>query len=127
MGSGSLMEKRLFIAVMLSIAFLFGWAALLPRIFPELARSKKAAAERSSQTASPATSTSTAVPAEGAQQVAAPVGPPPRVAEPKTQTSGPPPALQQASQIEEVVIDMPEYVARFTNRGAQMTSFKLKQ
>ena len=30
------MEKRLFLAVFLSIAFLFGWGALAPRIFPGL-------------------------------------------------------------------------------------------
>ncbi|HEY0789020.1 MAG TPA: membrane protein insertase YidC, partial [Thermoanaerobaculia bacterium] len=63
------MEKRLFLAVFLSIAFLFAWGALAPRLFPELARKPAPTAAKPSE--GPATST--AAPARGA----APASPPP--------------------------------------------------
>ena len=119
------MEKRLFIAVMLSIAFLFAWAALLPRFFPQLAKAKKTAAERPAPVAPPSPSTTSAG-TEG-PQTSGSIQPDPPGVKPATrmpETSRP---AQQASQIEEIEIKRPEYTARFSNRGAQLISFKLLQ
>src|SRR5687768_12169814 len=114
------MEKRLFIAVMLSVAFLFAWAALLPRVFPELARAKQ-------KPAAPATSTNPAPATSSAPDPSVTVPPPGQPVPPAPAASVPTVPLQSAAGVRETVIDRPEFVARFTNRGAQMTSFKLKQ
>jgi YidC/Oxa1 family membrane protein insertase len=111
------MEKRLFLAVFLSIAFLFGWGALAPRIFPGL---RQAPPEP--------TATTTAAPSEtGLQstdtaQSAAPRPVPPVAATP---SSGPQVAPVSAGRIENPEIQSDIWRARFTNRGAQLVSFSL--
>jgi YidC/Oxa1 family membrane protein insertase len=112
------MEKRIFIAIVISVAFLWIWAALAPRLFPELAKPKD-----------PPTTTSPirVVPASGqpakAAETAAPrqespsQQPPPRVVEPVGATS-----------IVRTVVECPElFTATFSNRGAQLISFKLEK
>ena len=32
------MEKRIFLAILISLALLWGWAALAPKLFPELVK-----------------------------------------------------------------------------------------
>ncbi|HEY2828812.1 MAG TPA: membrane protein insertase YidC [Thermoanaerobaculia bacterium] len=100
------MEKRIFIAVVISIAFLALWSAVIPKLFPELL--KKPA---------PVTKTVTPKPAIAAQKSApAPVATPVIThAEPVAGTT-----LQQS------VVDTPEFTAVFSNRGAELVSFKLK-
>jgi YidC/Oxa1 family membrane protein insertase len=101
------MEKRIFIAVVISIAFLALWSAVIPKLFPDLL--KKPA---------PVTKAVTPKPAVAAQKSAAmPVPATPVIthAEPVAGTT-----LQQS------VVDMPEFTAAFSNRGAELVSFKLK-
>lgn len=107
------MEKRLFLAVLISIAFLWAWGALAPRFFPELF--KKPASEQKAVTPK-ASSPSTATAVSGSSAPAVPaVEPAPSVVEPVAATS------QIVSTIDE-----PAFTAKFSNAGAQLVSFKLK-
>ena len=102
------MEKRIFIAIVISIAVLFGWAAIAPRLFPELARKPEPAktSTAAKTTTAPSTATTPTAPA-----LAAPV------------TSAAPVA---ATARQNVVVETNDYRAVFTNRGAQLISFQLK-
>ena len=110
------MEKRIFVAIAVSVAFLWAWAALAPRLFPELAKQKPAVASSkqsaaktttaSPSAAAPATSPALVKPAAAAPVVAQPVA---------------------ATRAEDVVVETDHYIARFTNRGAQLVSFQLKR
>lgn len=104
------MEKRIFLAILISIGFLWLWAIIAPRLFPELAKKP--------EPVKPAvTATSTAAPVRpGATPVPATIAPAP------AGTAAP----VAAQQVQRTVVDMPEYTAVFTNRGAQLVSFKLK-
>jgi len=110
------MEKRIFLAVVISIALLAVWSMVLPKFFPELAR--KPEPVKPAVTATTATSTNPAIPATGtlAPSTAAPQEPAaPVVATPVA-----------ADRVQTTTIDAPEYTAVLTNRGAQLLSFKLK-
>lgn len=113
------MEKRIFLAVLISIALLVGWSVLIPKFFPELVKKPappKAAATTTtvtgtstpSSTAASTTATSTSAPAPASIAAATPATP---VAAERAQTT---------------VIDDPQFRAVFTNRGAQLISFQLK-
>ncbi len=114
------MEKRLFLAVFLSIAFLFAWGALAPRFFPELAR--KPVAKTAKGDERPAAATSAAAP-PSAQPTASPATQPPpaRIAAP----AGAPAETITAPLEERVVVQSEIYRAEFSNRGAQLISFQL--
>ncbi|HEX8411095.1 MAG TPA: membrane protein insertase YidC [Thermoanaerobaculia bacterium] len=107
------MEKRIFLAVVISIALLAAWSMVLPKFFPELAKKPEPV-----KPAVTATTTNPAIPSTGtiaptttvAEEPAAPV-----VATPVA-----------AASVQISTVDMPEYTAVFTNRGAQLISFKLK-
>ncbi|HUP48347.1 MAG TPA: membrane protein insertase YidC [Thermoanaerobaculia bacterium] len=109
------MEKRIFVAIAISIAFLWLWAAIAPRIFPELAQPEapeRPRAERSRETLTPAPQTT----------------PPPADPEPAVVAAPPQPVTPVAAEIEQrTVVDTPEFIARFSNRGAQLVSFRLKR
>lgn len=105
------MEKRIFLAIVISIALLWGWAALAPKLFPELAK-KPAPAKPAIE------KTTTAVPsAAPAPAKAATV---PAIVPAAT-------APVQAERVLLTVIDKPEYTAVLSNRGAELVSFKLKK
>jgi len=118
------MEKRLFIAIICSIVFLIGWGALAPKFFPGLARkvpeAKTSQSPRTTTTTTGSAATSTAnVPSS-----------------PSTPSTGAPAAAAvsaissrpvSAGSHRDVVVDAPDYTARFSNRGAQLVSFKLKR
>jgi YidC/Oxa1 family membrane protein insertase len=117
------MEKRLFIAVLLSIAFLAVWAKLAPRFFPELVKPQPAAG---------VTSAKAPVPSAPAPAVATTASVAPPVA---TSTMAPVAAAAvPAANVPSVAadrlivstIDTKEFTARFSNRGAQLVSFQLK-
>jgi YidC/Oxa1 family membrane protein insertase len=107
------MEKRIFAAIVISVAFLWIWAYFAPKLFPELAKPKPAAtsplkAAAAKPAATPAaTRTSATHPASISTPPAAPIAP--------------------AGAAAVVVTDVKteDYVARFSNRGAQLISFKL--
>ena len=107
------MEKRIFLAIVISIAFLWGWAALAPKLFPELAKKPAPAA-----TKPPVEKTTTEVPsAKPAPAQATTVTAAPAVA-----------AARVAAETEKrTIIDKPEYTAVLSNRGAQLISFQLKK
>jgi len=114
------MEKRIFAAVVISIAVLFIWSGLIvPKYFPQLVK-KPVPAQEQTQTV-PAgtaprgtTATTTAVPVAGSPAVSAhPVTAP--VLVPVAGT-----ALQTST------VDTPDFVAQFSNRGAELVSFRLK-
>ncbi|MGA7614950.1 MAG: membrane protein insertase YidC [Thermoanaerobaculia bacterium] len=119
------MEKRLFIAVLLSIALLFAWGALLPKFFPELAKQKEAAQK--------ASSTATQAPASGSAAPPSATAPPPGTTAPVTASSASSPAPVSATPQEaiqaagprEATVKKPAYEARFSNRGGQLTTFLL--
>src|SRR5512140_426662 len=107
------MVKRLFLAVLISIAFLWAWGALAPRFFPVLV--KKPAAEQKAVTPKTAPSTAPKSPDGTAQ--------PPSTTQPET-----PAAVEPVAATSQVVtaVDEPLYSAKFSNTGAQLVSFKLK-
>ena len=105
------MEKRIFLAVVISIALLALWSALLPKFFPELAKKPEPAKP-------PVTRTTTApTPAKPVN----PDAPAPVIA--------PPPAATPiaAEAVQTSTIDTPDFKAVFSNRGAQLISFELKK
>ena len=112
------MEKRIFLAVVISIALLALWSAVLPKFFPELAKKPEppkpaaTATATTGETASVSPSTETA----GGLKPAAP------------QLTVPPPvaAPVAATNVQTTTVDQRDYTAVFSNRGAQLVSFKLK-
>jgi YidC/Oxa1 family membrane protein insertase len=96
------MEKRIFAAIGISIAFLWLWAAIAPRLFPELAKPKTP----------PPTAKRTVTP---------PPAPPVATATAPSE----PVAPVAATSVTYTVVETPDYIARFSNRGAQLVSFKL--
>jgi YidC/Oxa1 family membrane protein insertase len=122
------MEKRIFLAITISIAVLFGWAAIAPKLFPELAQKPKPKVAATT-TAPVATTTgvpTSEAPAGSAGEPAAPdaalgAGTAPHV------SAAPPATPVSATKLERTVIETPEYTAVLSNRGAQLISFKLNK
>src|SRR5262249_12754994 len=97
------MEKRIFAAGLISIGLLWLWAALAPKLFPELA--KKPAPPKPVVTAT-TTTTSTAAPAQ----------PTPTPAPATT-------APAAAAAVKIITIDTQNFTAKLSNRGAELVSF----
>ena len=108
------MEKRIFVAVAVSIAFLWLWAAVAPRVFPELAKPVKPV-PAATDTKRPA-ATTTAAATRPLSTSAAPATP----RDPAARST------IAATMLEEPVIETKEVRARFTNRGAQLLSYQLR-
>lgn len=108
------MEKRIFIAVIVSIALLWGWAVIAPKLFPDLVKSKPPATAQKTATA-PATTTATTE----TQPAPAPVASAPVKVAPV------PHAPIAAADVQYTTIERPAFTARFTNRGAELVSFQL--
>jgi YidC/Oxa1 family membrane protein insertase len=110
------MEKRIFAAVLISIGFLWLWAAVAPKLFPDLMKKPVPAATSTTATATTAApsqptpvtaSTTTATPAVETPAAAAAVTPIAATAQTITR------------------IESPDFVAKFSNRGAELVSFQL--
>ncbi|HEX8619566.1 MAG TPA: membrane protein insertase YidC [Thermoanaerobaculia bacterium] len=116
------MEKRIFLAIVISIAVLIGWNAIAPKIFPELVRKP---VPRASATATTATTPpGTAAPPVSATAVTdTSAAPSPVPAQIIAAASAAPVA---AAAVQRTVVDTPEYRAVLSNRGAQLVSFQLK-
>jgi YidC/Oxa1 family membrane protein insertase len=113
------MEKRIFIAVVVSIAFLWLWAAVAPKVFPNLVKPKApvttpAPKPENTNTTAVTTTTKTTTAAAPVAAQRTPAAPP----VPIRPTS--------AEALAYTTIDAPDYVARFSNRGAVLVSFQLK-
>ena len=113
------MEKRIFVAILISIGMLWLWAAIAPRLFPELAKKPEPAKAVATTTHATATTRDVAPSTSTATSVATPAG-----AQLAPAAAVAPIA---AASVQNTVIDTPEYTAVLTNRGAQLTSFKLKR
>jgi len=106
------MEKRIFLAIVISIALLWGWAALAPKLFPELAKKPVPSAKPAIEKTTTAVPSATPAPAKTATV--------PAIVPAST-------APVKAERVLLTVIDKPEYRALISNRGAQLVSFKLKK
>ena len=116
------MEKRIFAAVLISIGFLWLWAAVAPKLFPDLMK-------KPSTVSAPATATVTAAP------------PPQPGAPATTATTAAVTAITgtTAAAVSEALPAKPiaaalqtftavrtnDFIARFSNHGAQLVSFQL--
>lgn len=101
------MDKRLFLAVLLSIGVIFGYYTVFPPAPPQ---------ERQPEQPAPATQPAqqqAAVRQDGPQSPAPQAKPPARPAAPRVQARP-------------VVVETPRYVARIDTRGGRLVSFKLK-
>ncbi len=114
------MEKRIFVAVVISIALLWTWAAIAPKLFPDLvkkpvpqqkavSRSTASKSTATTTTAAAAKTTGTGMPSQPAAAPAATMAP------------------VEARSEEQSRIDSPQFTAVFSNRGAELISFQLKQ
>jgi len=106
------MEKRIFLAIVISIAFLWVWAALAPKLFPDLAKKPAPPAKPAIE------KTTTAVPS---------ATPAPARAETVTAVVPAATAPIRGERVQLTIIDKPEYRATLSNRGAEIVSFKLKK
>src|SRR5258708_28393161 len=120
------MEKRIFLAVLISLAVLWSWAALAPKLFPELVK-KPAPQTQTAAPAQPSTNTSantsTAAAPSATTETAAPA---PVVPAPAPVVALAPVTPISASAITLTTVDAPEFTARFSNRAAELVSFQLK-
>ncbi len=109
------MEKRIFIAVVISIALLWTWAVVAPKLFPDLVKKPvpQQRARAASTPAAKATTTTAAAPAPAGSPV--PVSAAPAVAVPV-----------EAKAEELTRIETADFDAVFSNRGAELISFQLK-
>ena len=107
------MEKRIFLAIAISLAVLFGWAAIAPRLFPELMKKP----EPVKTSTAPKTTTSTTSTAAPTASGTAPL--------PAAMTAASTTPIA-ATATRNVVVETNDYRAVFTNRGAQLISFQLK-
>ncbi|HEV7429434.1 MAG TPA: membrane protein insertase YidC [Thermoanaerobaculia bacterium] len=112
------MEKRIFAAVLISIGFLWLWAAVAPKLFPDLMKKPVPAKVETTSTSSattattqppPVTASTTTTPAESVETPAAVPAVAPIAATAQTITK----------------IESPDFVAKFSNRGAELVSFQL--
>ena len=117
------MEKRIFLAILISLGLLWGWAALAPRIFPELAK-KPTPAVKPADPITTTTTTDTATSSAAAATTTSPAS-----ATAPTSVAGSPVTATPiaADRVQLTVVETPEYKAILTNRGAQLISFELKK
>jgi YidC/Oxa1 family membrane protein insertase len=116
------MEKRIFAAVVISIAFLALWSAVIPRFFPELLKKPapvKTATTSTTQTAASSTAAPTVATSGGASKAPAAAPAPTAAAASRL-------APVAATTQQETVVNRPDFVAKFSNRGAELVSFQLK-
>jgi len=112
------MEKRLFTAVIASIGILALWMWAAPLLFPDLAKKQQQPVKRpNAPMTATSTSGTTATTSTTATTGATPAPKPatPIVVAPTNET-----------KLAMPTVDTPEYVARFSNRGAELVSFRLK-
>ena len=110
------MEKRIFTAVLISIGFLWLWAYAAPKVFPEYFKPP-------TKTAKPAPSTTTVAQRESAPT---PVPAPGSVAAPEHAPAPVNVAPTNATKRQLSRIETKDFIALFSNRGAELVSFQLK-
>jgi YidC/Oxa1 family membrane protein insertase len=108
------MEKRIFIAVLVSFAILYLYGVLAPKFFPQLAAKKPAAVTATTTSANTTSTTGTPDKPAAPAPLAAP-------------SAAAPQAHVAATSEQTTRVDAPEFTAVFSNRGAQLISFQLKK
>jgi YidC/Oxa1 family membrane protein insertase len=118
------MEKRIFVAIILSIAVLVAWSWLAPLVFPELV--KKPAPPKPAATSTTAGTTTTTAAPSTLTTTTTTTGT--SEATPPTLAAAPPAttAPVAATNVQRTVIETRSYRAVMSNRGAQLVSFQLK-
>jgi YidC/Oxa1 family membrane protein insertase len=111
------MEKRIFAAVLISIGFLWLWAAVAPKLFPDLMKKPVPAKVETTSASTATTSTQPAPVTSTTTTTAAPSA--------VTPSAAPVVALVAATAQTITKIDSPDFVAKFSNRGAELVSFQL--
>ena len=111
------MEKRIFIAVIVSLGLLWAWAAVAPKLFPDLVKKPPVQTQTTSTTS---TAAPTPAPATATTNVPAPA---------HATNVAPAPVLPpiSATEVKNTTIENDDYIAVFSNRGAQLVSFKLRK
>jgi len=125
------MEKRIFLAVVISIGLLVGWSFVVPKLFPELMKkpepAKTATTSTTSTTSTASTTTNTPTSTAASTTATAPAtstaAPTPT---PAVAAAPPSNAPVSADRPQNTVIDNEHFRAVFSNRGAQLVSFELK-
>ena len=112
------MEKRIFIAVILSIALLWGWAVLAPKLFPDLVKPKKPTPAQTAPAPTNTTTTTTTTTNPSPSP-----SPQPETTAAKAATI--PRTPISAPHVEYTTVQRPGFIARFSNRGAELVSFQL--
>jgi len=114
------MEKRIFLAVVISIAILALWGAVIPKFFPQFAKKEPPApTQKSAKTTSAAATTTTTTGAPASAGSSSSLTPPLA----KAGAASAPVAATAESQ---TIVEGNEFTARFTNRGGELVSFRLK-
>jgi len=109
------MEKRIFSAVLISIAILALWGVLFPKLFPQLVKQQQQQQQQSAQKGVRSAQTTTVAPIAKPASVATPAIAP-------VASSAP----IGASAEKQTIIEGDEFVARFSNRGGELVSYRLK-
>jgi YidC/Oxa1 family membrane protein insertase len=110
------MEKRIFVAILISIAFLWLWAAIAPRLFPELARRPEPVTTTGERVATPQPAPGDPVPADATLPFDALTPQPAAAVEPVA-----------ASIAETTTVRRGEVTSVFSNRGGQLVSYRLNR
>jgi YidC/Oxa1 family membrane protein insertase len=111
------MEKRILLAIALSLALLVGWSLLMPRLFPEFAKKPEVGKTDTTDTTNKTDTTNTTHKSSSSHT---------------SSTSYPshtsqPTAPIAAQRVQLTTVSTPEYEAVLSNRGAQLVSFKLRK
>jgi len=125
------MEKRALLAIVLSIAVMAVWQIFfVPSVTPPKPPAATTAPDEggpTSETASETASPEAPQPAPAEGSAPAPAGTGPGVAEPEETSPAPPAEVIQAAQTEEFRVTTTTQDVRFTNKGGQVTWWRLTQ
>jgi YidC/Oxa1 family membrane protein insertase len=116
------MEKRIFLAVVISIALLGLWSWALPKFFPELAKKPEPAKTATTTTAPGKTPAATGTTATSTAITSAE----PATIPSSSVTAAVPAAPVSGTRVQTTTIDTDDFTAVFSNRGGQLVSFRLK-
>jgi YidC/Oxa1 family membrane protein insertase len=113
------MEKRIFTAVLISIGFLMLWGWVAPKVLPEYFKPK---------TTTTTTTTSTTTSTTGTSAATATTASTPPATAPAAAPAPPPVAVvpTHATKLRVSRVETPDFIALFSNRGAELISFQLK-
>ena len=118
------MEKRIFLAVVISIGILALWGALIPKLFPQFAKEQQRSQVAGMRSQARTTTTATTTSAPATTSVAPAILPAAKSPAPASAPAPAAPTAATAMTQTEVLGD--DYIARFSNRGGELVSYRLK-